>query len=96
MHVIAPVLVLAEGTTVTSLIAATARLCGTSPTIPAALETETGEGEEGEGGSVLNTSVGGEDRNSYAVATMLFGVRIWMVCEPNSSRSLLPLSLSPL
>ena len=94
MHVIAPVLVLAEGTTVTSLIAATARLCGTSPTIPAALEM--GEGEGGEGGSVLNTSVGGEDRNSYAVATMLFGVWIRMVCEPNSSRSLLPLSLSPL
>ena len=38
VHVVAPVLVLAEGTTVTSLVTPTTGFCGTTATIPAALK----------------------------------------------------------
>ena len=43
MHVVPPVLVLAEGTTVAGLVAPAARLCGLTTTVPATLG---GEGEE--------------------------------------------------
>ena len=38
MHVAAPILVLAEGTTVAGLITATAGLCGATATVPTALK----------------------------------------------------------
>ena len=49
MHVISPVLVLAVGSAVASLVTPTACLCGSSTAIPAVLHGEGGGGRGGKG-----------------------------------------------
>ena len=64
VHVVAPVLVLAEGATVTSLVTATACLCGSSTTVPAVLRWGGGGGGGGrrEGGREAEGKEGGRER----------------------------------
>ena len=76
VHVVAPVLVLTEGAAVSSLVAATARLCGPPAAVPTTLEGREGEGErergkggreggrEGEGGGMEGGGEGGKDRRN--------------------------------
>ena len=61
VHVVAPVLVLAEGATVASLVTATARLCGSSTTVPAVLRWGGGGGGRREGGREAEGKEGGRE-----------------------------------